>query len=87
MNKKQSKKIRRKANELAIEFILDRVLSREEADKYTNKELLQALPYEAYFRKGFTTYLGIGCYKWIEKQVKKKYNITYDELLEVGGLK
>lgn len=46
------------------------------------KVLLAKWPERSYFRKGFTTYLGIGSKRWWDRQVKKYPNKGFSEYLK-----
>ena len=83
MNGKKSKLIRKKAEEIQIDWINS--LLTEDTDKVTPQTLNQALPDQEYYYKGFTIHHSFMNHKWVEKQIKKKNNITLEELLEING--
>ena len=83
MNGKKSKLIRKRAEEIQIDWINS--LLTEDTDKVTPQTLNQALPDQEYYYKGFTIHHSFMNHKWVEKQIKKKNNITLEELLEING--
>ena len=80
MNGKKAKLIRKRAEQLQIQWINS--LLTDDSDKITAETLNKALPDQEYYYKGFTLYLSFMNHKWIEKRLKKNINLTLDELLE-----
>lgn len=83
MNGKKSKLIRRQAAKLQVQWINS--LLTEDADKVTPQTLDQALPDQEYYYKGYTIHHSFMNHKWVEKKLKKNFNLTLDELLSSHG--
>ena len=83
MNGKKSKLIRKQAEKLQVQWINS--LLTEDTDKITHETLNQALPEQEYYYKGYTVRLSFMNHKWVEKRLKKNFNITLDELLQTNA--
>tara|TARA_R100000656_G_scaffold814_1_gene1358 strand:- start:138 stop:389 length:252 start_codon:yes stop_codon:yes gene_type:complete len=79
MNGKKSKLIRKRAQELQIEWINS--LLTDDEDKLTPELLDKALPDQEYFFKNGTIYLSYMNHKWIEKKLKKDINLKLKDLI------
>lgn len=83
MNGRTAKKIRRKAREAMLEYVLEAVLTEEQVEEakangYTNTNLYLLLPPSLLLSEGFTRKQGLGTQKWFYKWAKKCYNNTTD---------
>jgi len=83
MNGKKSKLIRKQAEKLQVQWINS--LLTEDTDKITKETLNQALPDQKYYYKGRTLCLSFMNHRWVEKRLKKNFNITLDELLQTNA--
>ena len=83
MNGKKSKLIRKQAEKLQVQWINS--LLTEDTDKITKETLNQALPDQKYYYKRRTLCLSFMNHKWVEKRLKKNFNITLEELVQPNG--
>ena len=81
MNKKVSKRLRRRAEDLCIEWLRSMVPEGEEADLINNKNMSNFLPSETHFYAGDSVRLHAMLPKWIYKQLKKDPTLTLKELM------
>ena len=79
MNGKKAKLIRKRAEELQIQWINS--LLTDDADKLTAEILDKALPDQEYYFKNGTIYLSFMNHKWIEKKLKKDINLKLENLI------
>jgi hypothetical protein len=82
MNSRKSKAIRRLARFMAVQYVKDRLLSEEMCEGKSDKELVKAVPTHGYFRSERTIRVGYTSLRWFIKQLKKRPESTYQELLE-----
>ena len=82
MNGKKSKLIRKRAQELQIEWI-NSLLTDDQ--QITEETLDQALPDQEYYYKGRTLCLSFMNHKWVEKRLKKNINLTLEDLVKDNG--
>tara|TARA_Y100001951_G_C11208445_1_gene221483 strand:+ start:266 stop:517 length:252 start_codon:yes stop_codon:yes gene_type:complete len=82
MNGRKTKLIRKRARELQIEWINSLL---PDGQQVTLKTLKDAMPEQQYFMRGRTLMLSFMADKWIEKQVKRNFNVTLKELTNRYG--
>ena len=86
MNRKRAKALKQKSYNLVIDYVKDRLLTPEQTEGYSDKDLLRAVPTHAYFRLARTLRVGILSQRWFYKQVKKNPEVTYNELKKKAGI-
>ena len=80
MNEKTAKRSRRRAKELMLDFVHHRVLSAEQCEGRTDKELRSTLPERMLMQENRTKTQAFGTQRFFNRIVKKYPNITYKEL-------
>ena len=86
MNGKRSKALRRQSYNLVITYVKDRLLTPDQYEGATDKELLKAVPDLANLRQAGQVKNGILSKRWFYKQVKKNPEVSYEELLKKAGI-
>jgi|TARA_R100001244_G_scaffold129497_1_gene101016 hypothetical protein len=82
MNGQKVKQIRKKARLLQVEWINSLLPDGEQVTLDTLKE---AMPDQTHFMQNRTLRLSFMSNKWIEKQVKRNFNVTLKELTNRYG--
>ena len=80
MNGKQAKRLRRRAKELMLEFVHERVLSPEQCEGRTDVELISTLPTRMLILKDGVRMQAYGTQRFFNRIVKSYPNVTYKEL-------
>ena len=80
MNGRKSKWIRKRAEQLQVEWINN--LLTDDADKVTIETLEQALPEQEYFYKNGSVWLSFMNHRWVEKKLKKNNNLNLEKLIQ-----
>jgi predicted N-acyltransferase len=80
MNARNSKALRRKAEDLLISWIRIMVPEGEDATKITKKNLHEFLPEQTHIFANNRFMLSAYSLRWFYKQVKKNPNITLEDL-------
>jgi len=80
MNEKRAKRSRRRAKELMLEFVHCRVLTAEQCEGRSDKELIGTLPARMLMMDGKTKTQAFGTQRFFDRIVKKYPHITYKEL-------
>jgi hypothetical protein len=80
MNGRKSKWIRKRAEQLQVEWINN--LLTDDADKVTMETLEQALPEQEYFYKDGKICLSFMNHRWVEKKLKKNNNLNLEKLIQ-----
>jgi hypothetical protein len=78
MSGKRSKQIRKRARKLQVEWINSLL---PEGEQVTLDTLKEAMPDQTHFMQNRTLRLSFMSNKWIEKQVKRNFNVTLKELM------
>ena len=79
MNSKKMSKIRNKAKHILVEWLRS-LLSKEEGEKITFKNVFNFIPNKTHYYQGSTIKLQPWSFKWIVKKLKFNSELTYDEL-------
>jgi len=79
MNSKKMSKIRNKAKHILVEWLRS-LLSKEEGEKITFKNVFNFIPNKTHYYQGSTIKLQPWSFKWIVKKLKVNSELTYDEL-------
>tara|TARA_R110000782_G_scaffold164120_7_gene256119 strand:+ start:404 stop:712 length:309 start_codon:yes stop_codon:yes gene_type:complete len=79
MNSKKMSKIRNKAKHILVEWLMS-LLSKEEGEKITFKNVFNFIPDKTHYYQGSTIKLQPWSFKWIVKKLKFNSELTYDEL-------
>jgi|TARA_R110000824_G_scaffold5315_1_gene24688 hypothetical protein len=79
MNAKQMKYIRRKAKHILVEWLRS-LLSKEEGEKITFKNVFNFIPDKTHYYQGSTIKLQPWSFKWIVKKLKFNSELTYEQL-------
>jgi len=80
MNQKKSRQIRRKAEQLLIDWIRTLVPEEEDATKITKKNLHEFVPEQTHIFANNKFMISAYSLRWFYKQVKRNPNITLEEL-------
>jgi len=80
MNGRKAKRLRRKAEDLLINWIRTMVPEGEDATKINKKNLDQFLPQQTHIFANNRFMLSAYSLRWFYKQVKKNPNITLEDL-------
>jgi hypothetical protein len=80
MNGRKAKRLRRKGEELLINWIRTMVPEGEEATKITKKNLDEFLPQQTHIFANNRFMLSAYSLRWFYKKVKKNPNITLEQL-------
>jgi hypothetical protein len=80
MNGRKAKQLRRKAEDLLINWIRTMVPEGEDATKINKKNLDQFLPQQTHIFANNRFMLSAYSLRWFYKQVKKNPNITLEDL-------
>lgn len=80
MNGRKAKRLRRKAEDLLINWIRTMVPEGEDATKINKKNLDQFLPQQTHIFANNRFMLSAYSLRWFYKQVKKNPNITLENL-------
>jgi len=83
MNKKQSKKIKEKSNELFVEW-LKSLLRKEEADKVSIENYWKFLPKQSHVFANNQLWLAAYTPRWIARKLKKK--LTKNPALDIHSI-
>lgn len=91
MNSKRAKLLRKKAGALMVDFVKDKVLSKDLTDGLKYDKIIAQLPERVYMRNRKTLGVGVATQRWFIKKVKKNPGITYKQILkeiygETGGV-
>lgn len=81
MNLKMAKALRGRAEELMAQWVRDKILSPEQTEGRSNKQLLAAIPPRIHFRDNFRRFNGVGTQRWFYRIVKKQPEISYEQIL------
>lgn len=79
MNSKKMKLIRYKAKHILVKW-LKSLLSKEEGEKITFKNVFNFIPNKTHYYQGSTFKLQPWSFKWIVKKLKFNSQLTYDNL-------
>ena len=80
MNQKKSRQIRRKAEQLLIDWIRTLVPEEEDATKITKKNLHEFVPEQTHIFANNKFMISAYSLRWFYKKVKRNPNITLEEL-------
>lgn len=80
MNGKQAKRLRKRAKELMLEFVHERVLSPEQCEGRTKAELISTLPERMLIMKDGVRKQAFGTQRFFNRIVKSYPKVTYREL-------
>ena len=80
MNGRKAKRLRRKGEELLINWIRTMVPEGEDATKITKKNLDEFLPQQTHIYANNRFMLSAYSLRWFYKKVKKNPNITLEQL-------
>ena len=86
MRGKRAKALRKKAKDIAYQYVCDRVLPPDLTKDEEYDTIVGVLPKRSYFMKYGQIMLGFTTLRWIVKEVKRNPNTTYEEILEKVGL-
>ena len=81
MSGKQSKKLRRKAETLLIEWLRTMVPDGEDTSKITKNNLYEFLPNQTHIFANNKFMLSAYSLRWFYKQVKRNPNLTLQDIL------
>tara|TARA_R100000388_G_scaffold69374_1_gene50185 strand:- start:349 stop:594 length:246 start_codon:yes stop_codon:yes gene_type:complete len=81
MSGKQSKKLRRRAETLLIEWLRTMVPDGEDTSKITKKNLYEFLPSQTHIFANNKFMLSAYSLRWFYKQVKRNPNITLQDII------
>lgn len=84
MNLKEAKRLRRRAKEIACQYVKDRVLDAELTKGESCATLVSVLPQRMYLNKPGTrsAYNAVGTQRFFNRMVKKNPEITYEQIME-----
>jgi len=80
MNQKKSRQIRRKAEQLLIDWIRTLVPEEEDATKITKKNLHEFVPEQTHIFANNKFMISAYSLRWFYKEVKRNPDITLEEL-------
>ena len=80
MNQRKSKQIRRKAEQLLIDWIRTLVPEEEDATKITKKNLHEFVPEQTHIFANNKFMISAYSLRWFYKEVKRNPDITLEEL-------
>lgn len=79
MNGKKAKALRRKAEDIIISFVKDKVLDQSLTKGLDRGRLIAVVPYRIHMREDFTKSNGIGTQRFFYRLVKKYPWVTYQD--------
>jgi len=80
MNQKKSRQLRRKAEDLLIEWLRTMVPDGEDTSKINKKNILEFLPEQTHLFARNKYLLSAYSLRWFYKQVKRNPNLTLEDI-------